>query len=111
LRDVVKVPALAPGNTSVWAQYTIVTDPRDALARACREAGVPTAIHYVSALHTLPSYRQFPTAPGGIPVAESLQSRVISLPMHPYLDEEAQDFIIETVRAALAKAGAREAAE
>jgi dTDP-4-amino-4,6-dideoxygalactose transaminase len=111
LRELVKVPELAAGNTSVWAQYTIVTDARDALAAACREAGVPTAIHYVSALHTLPSYRHFPTAPGGIPVAEGLASRVISLPMHPYLAEDAQDFIIETVRDAAARGAARAAAE
>ena len=40
-----------PGATSVWAQYTIVTEDRDGLAKACREAGVPTAIHYASALN------------------------------------------------------------
>jgi dTDP-4-amino-4,6-dideoxygalactose transaminase len=106
LRDVVTVPELMKGATSVWAQYTIVTDKRDALAKACREAGVPTAIHYVSPLHKLPSYRQFPTAPGGLPVAERLAARVISLPMHPYLTDEAQDFIVNTVRQALASSGA-----
>ena len=48
------------GATSVWAQYTIVTEDRDALAKACREAGVPTAIHYASALNCLPPYREIP---------------------------------------------------
>ena len=48
------------GATSVWAQYTIVTEDRDGLAKACREAGVPTAIHYASALNCLPPYREFP---------------------------------------------------
>ncbi len=51
LAAVAKVPELMAGASSVWAQYTIVTDRRDALATACREAGVPTAIHYTSALH------------------------------------------------------------
>ena len=113
LRDVVKVPELMAGASSVWAQYTIVTEHRDALAQACRAAGVPTAIHYARALHQLPAYRQFPTAPGGLPVAERLASRVISLPMHPYLTDTMQDFVIGTVREAVvaASAGAARAAE
>lgn len=113
LRDVVKVPELVPGRTSVWAQYTIVTEHRDAVAQRCRAAGVPTAIHYVRAMHQLPAYREFPTAPGGLPVAERLASRVISLPMHPYLTDAMQDLVISTVREAVAAArvGAVHAAE
>lgn len=113
LGSVVTVPELAAGATSVWAQYTIVTERRDALAKACREAGIPTAIHYASALHNLPPYRQVPTAPAGLPQAEWLAARVISLPMHPYLSDEAQDLIVATVRQALTspKAGVAHAAE
>jgi dTDP-4-amino-4,6-dideoxygalactose transaminase len=113
LAAVAEVPHLMPGATSVWAQYTIVTEQRDALAAACREAGVPTAIHYAHALNTLPPYRAMPTAPDGVPEAEGLAKRVISLPMHPYLEPEAQDFIIDTVRAALgaSKPGIADAAE
>jgi len=97
LRSVVQVPELSAGATSVWAQYTVVTDRRAEIAEACRAAGVPTAIHYTSALHRLTPYRDYPTAPGGLPVAEWLADRVISLPMHGYLSEEAQDFVIRTV--------------
>jgi len=98
---VVQTPKLMTGASSVWAQYTIVTDRRGELAKACREAGVPTAIHYASPLHVLPAYREFPTAPGGLPNAEWLADRVISLPMHGYLADEAQDLVIRTVRGAL----------
>jgi dTDP-4-amino-4,6-dideoxygalactose transaminase len=113
LASVAEVPRLMPGSTSVWAQYTIITEARDALAKACREAGVPTAIHYANALNGLPPYRQVLTAPGGVPQAEWLAKRVISLPMHPYLAADAQDFIIATVRQALgsAKTGVAHAAE
>jgi dTDP-4-amino-4,6-dideoxygalactose transaminase len=113
LAPVAKVPELIGGATSVWAQYTIVTERRDELAKACRESGIPTAIHYASALNCLPPYRQFPTAPAGVPQAEWLAKRVISLPMHPYLSEEAQGLIVATVRQALgaAKSGVAHAAE
>jgi dTDP-4-amino-4,6-dideoxygalactose transaminase len=113
LASVAEVPRLMSGTSSVWAQYTIVTEGRDAVAKACREAGIPTAIHYANALNCLPPYRAAPTPPGGVPQAEWLAARVISLPMHPYLGEETQDLIVRTVRRALlsAKAGVPHAAE
>lgn len=111
LRDVATVPELMAGATSVWAQYTIVTEDRDALAAAARETGMPTAIHYTSALHQLAPYRECPTAPGGLPNAEWLSRRVISLPMHGYLSEEAQDFVIDMVLGALGQAKGNVAAE
>jgi dTDP-4-amino-4,6-dideoxygalactose transaminase len=103
-----------PGASSVWAQYTVVTERRDELAKACRDAGVPTAIHYASPLHVLPAYREFPAAPEGLRNAEWLAERVISLPMHGYLADEAQDLVIRTVRGAarsLKTPDARAAAE
>lgn len=111
LADLAEVPRLMAGTVSVWAQYTIVTEHRDAVAKACRDAGIPTAIHYANALNCLPPYRGVPTPAGGVPSAEWLAQRVISLPMHPYLSDEAQDFIIATVRQALAPAGVADAAE
>jgi dTDP-4-amino-4,6-dideoxygalactose transaminase len=111
LSSVVKVPELMVGATSVWAQYTAVTDRRDEIAKTCRKAGVPTAIHYSSALHELPAYRGYPRAPGGLPNAEWLAGRVISLPMHGYLGEDSQDLVIETVLDALRASGASVAAE
>jgi dTDP-4-amino-4,6-dideoxygalactose transaminase len=113
LASVAKVPELMAGARSVWAQYTIVTEDRDALAKACREAGVPTAIHYASALNCLPPYRETPKAPTGLGQAEWLAKRVISLPMHPYLSAEAQDLIVSVVRQALtsSKPGVAHAAE
>jgi dTDP-4-amino-4,6-dideoxygalactose transaminase len=102
LASVVEVPRLTPGATSVWAQYTIITEDRDGLAKACRESGVPTAIHYAASLNRLPPYRHVPTPPAGVPHAEWLAGRVISLPMHPYLTEGQQDLVIVTVREALA---------
>jgi len=113
LASLVEVPRLMAGATSVWAQYTIITEQRDSLAKACRDAGIPTAIHYANALNCLPPYRQVPTSPTGLRQAEWLAERVISLPMHPYLSDEAQDLISATVRQALTsrKAGVAHAAE
>jgi dTDP-4-amino-4,6-dideoxygalactose transaminase len=104
LGNVVSVPRLAAGCTSVWAQYTIRlpkgTD-RDGFAAALKAQGIPTAIYYPKSMHQQTAYRDFPTAVGGLPVSEQLSEDVISLPMHAYLDEPTQQRIIEAVRGAL----------
>ena len=104
LSNVVTVPRVAPGNTSVWAQYTIRlpegTD-RDGFAAALKAQGVPTAIYYGKSMHQQTAYRGFPVAEGGLPVSEKLSDDVISLPMHAYLDEATQQRIINAVRGVL----------
>ena len=103
LADVATVPRLAPGSTSVWAQYTIrlPSGRRDGLAAALKMEGIPTAIHYPVPLHRQQPYQRFPIAAGGAPVSERLAEEVISLPMHAYLDQTTQDRIIDAVRRAL----------
>ena len=106
LGNVVSIPRLASGCTSVWAQYTIRlpegTD-RDGFAAALKAQGIPTAIYYPKSMHQQTAYRDYPVADGGLPVSEALSDDVISLPMHAYLDEPTQERIIRAVRSALGK--------
>ncbi len=104
LGNFVTVPRLAPGCTSVWAQYTIRLPQgvdRDGFAAALKAQGIPTAIYYTRSMHQQTAYRDFPVADGGLPVSERLSNDVISLPMHAYLDAPTQARIIEAVRGAL----------
>ena len=104
LGNVVTVPRLASGCTSVWAQYTIRlpegTD-RDGFAAALKAQGIPTAIYYTKSMHQQTAYSHYPVADGGLPASERLSKDVISLPMHAYLDEPTQERIIKAVRGAL----------
>jgi dTDP-4-amino-4,6-dideoxygalactose transaminase len=104
LGNVVTVPRLASGCTSVWAQYTIRLPKdcdRDGFAAALKAQGIPTAIYYSKSMHQQSAYRDFPVADGGLRASESLSCDVISLPMHAYLDEPAQERIIKAVRGAM----------
>jgi dTDP-4-amino-4,6-dideoxygalactose transaminase len=104
LGNVVTVPRLASGCTSVWAQYTIRLPDgadRNGFAAALKAQGIPTAIYYPKSMHQQTAYRDFPVADGGLPVSERLSVDVISLPMHAYLDEATQDRIIAAVRGAI----------
>ncbi|WP_119459316.1 DegT/DnrJ/EryC1/StrS family aminotransferase [Rhodospirillaceae bacterium SYSU D60014] len=99
LGDLIGTPRVEEGVRSVWAQYTITLDGRDQVAAELGAAGIPTAIYYPKPLHLQAAYRRFP-APAGLPVSERLADYVLSLPMHPYLDPDTQDRIINAVRAA-----------
>jgi dTDP-4-amino-4,6-dideoxygalactose transaminase len=104
LSNIVAVPRLASGCTSVWAQYTIRLPEgigRDGFAASLKAQGIPTAIYYPKSMHQQTAYRDFPVADGGLPVSERLSADVISLPMHAYLDEATQDRVIAAVREAV----------
>ena len=78
LGNVVTVPRLASGCTSVWAQYTIRLpkgSDRDGFAATLKAQGIPTAIYYPKSMHQQTAYRDFPVADGGLPVSESLSAR------------------------------------
>jgi dTDP-4-amino-4,6-dideoxygalactose transaminase len=104
LGNMVGVPRLAGGCSSVWAQYTIRLPngvDRDGFAAVLKSQGIPTAIYYPKSMHQQTAYRDFPVADGGLPASERLSRDVISLPMHAYLDEPTQERIMAAVRSAL----------
>src|SRR5262249_37809592 len=81
--NVVTVPRLAAGCTSVWAQYTIRLPEgmdRHSFAAALTAQGIPTMVYYPKSMHQQTAYRDFPVADGGLPVSEQLSGEVISLP-------------------------------
>ncbi|WP_334191109.1 DegT/DnrJ/EryC1/StrS family aminotransferase, partial [Noviherbaspirillum sp.] len=73
-----------PERTSVYAQYTVYLDERDAVRDALDKAQVPTAVHYPVPIPLQPAYRHFTTE--HFPVSAQMSKRVLSLPMGPYLD-------------------------
>ena len=91
----VVVPAVIAGARSVWAQYTLQVENRVQFQADLKEAGVPTAVYYPIPLSKQKAYAHYPGTP--TPVSETLAGKVVSLPMHPYLDEPTQDRIIAAV--------------
>jgi dTDP-4-amino-4,6-dideoxygalactose transaminase len=100
LGDLLAVPNLGEGLSSAWAQYTLRlgSHDRNEFVSALKTAGVPTAIYYPKPLHQQTAYRVYPVATKKLAVSEQLAGQVVSLPMHPYLDEQTQDRIVAAVR-------------
>jgi UDP-2-acetamido-2-deoxy-ribo-hexuluronate aminotransferase len=101
LSGLVRTPLLLGGNTSAWAQYTLEVDDRDAVAAALNAEGVPTAVHYPIPMHRQPVFASLGVSAGTLPVAERAASRVMSLPMHPYLKPEDIARVAEAVSRAV----------
>ena len=91
----IRTPVVIEGAQSVWAQYTIQVENRAKLQADLKDQGIPTAVYYPIPLSRQRAYEDFPSVP--TPNSETLSERVVSLPMHPYLDENTQDRIIEAV--------------
>jgi len=104
LRDIVIVPEVPNGLTSVWAQYTVRLPAgcdRETVAARLKAVGIPTAVYYAKPLHRQTAYRNYPVAGNGLPVSDRLADEVLSLPMHQYLDRTVQEHIAEAVKHAV----------
>ena len=87
-------PFIAEGNTSVYAQYTVQIEDRDTVAQKLNDQGIPTAVHYPIPLNQQPAINQTDVQ---LPNTEVAASKVMSLPMHPYLEKKDQLLIIQTL--------------
>jgi dTDP-4-amino-4,6-dideoxygalactose transaminase len=104
LRGVV-TPAVMPGVTHVYHQYTLRVNRRDELVEALRERGVGTGVYY-----PIPVHRQRPFVERGygelrFPVAERLCEEAVSIPVHPSLSDDEVGQVIATVNAVVAELG------
>ena len=98
-RDDITLPRLAPENTSVYAQYTILCNDRDKVQSALSAADVPSVAYYAVPLHLQPVFQDLGYEKGDFPVTEMVSEKCLSLPMNPYLTEEE----IENVCSAILK--------
>ena len=90
LKDIVKIPVIPEGYYSSWAQYTIQLEnkeQRDALQEKLKEQGIPTMIYYPKPLRRQVAFEDLTRQKSDKSTTEWLCKRVLSLPMHPYLEE------------------------
>ena len=93
----VATPYIEPHNTSVYAQYTIEVDDREAVQASLRGKGIPTAVHYPLPLHRQPVFSELGYRGGHFSCSELAAHRVLSLPMHAYLSDTEQEEIADAV--------------
>ncbi len=85
--DNLQLPKVSEGNTSVWAQYTLLSDDRETLREKLDSQGIPNVSYYAVPLHLQPVFAYLNHKQGDFPVSERVASEGISLPMNPYLTD------------------------
>jgi dTDP-4-amino-4,6-dideoxygalactose transaminase len=87
------------GVTSVYHQFTIRTERRDALMEHLKARGIASAVHYPSTLDRQPALEGLiPVREGDLPVATAAAREVLCLPMYPELTNEEVQQVCEGVR-------------
>ena len=95
MQSTIVAPQIRPNCTTVYAQYSIMVNNREQLIAKLNKMNIPTAVHYPVPLHLQPPFYNNRL---NLPVVEDVATKIVSLPMHPYLSTED----IEKVSRALA---------
>ena len=93
-----ELPRILEGRTSVYAQYTILSDDRAALQEKLKQAGIPAVAYYAKPLHLQPVFENLGYRLGDFPVTESVAERCLSLPMSAYLSADDQQAVVAAIR-------------
>lgn len=99
----VPVPVVPEGSLSSWAQYTVrvPAGERDRIMAELKAVGIPTMIYYPRPLHLQPAFAYLGGRAGDLPASETAAGEVLSLPMHPYLEDVEAEKIAATLTASL----------
>lgn len=101
LKDVVKTPFIRDGFYSSWAQYTIQTadrKERDGMQAYLKEQGIPSAVYYQKSMHRQQAFQNMKYDDQDYPAADRLTEIVLSLPFHPYMEEEEIRLVTDTIK-------------
>ena len=100
LKERFKTPVIPAGFYSSWAQYTILLnskEERDAMQKHLKNAGIPSMVYYPRGLHQQAAYQWMNLTDAFYPNTVEATKRVLSLPMYPYLAEDAVDAIAKVL--------------
>ncbi|MCY1534867.1 UDP-2-acetamido-2-deoxy-3-oxo-D-glucuronate aminotransferase [compost metagenome] len=91
---IIAIPHIEPHNTSAYAQYTVRVHDRESAQEKLNKSGIPTAVHYPIPLNKQPAVADRTVS---LPVGDEVAEQVMSLPMHPYMDAEAIQRIVQSL--------------
>jgi UDP-2-acetamido-2-deoxy-ribo-hexuluronate aminotransferase len=93
--DGLETPRIGEHNTSVYAQYTILSVQREQIQQSLKEKVIPSVSYYSVPLHLQPVFKNLGHQVGDFPITEKVANECLSLPMSPYLSAQDQSQVIE----------------
>ena len=97
-------PFIPKDYKSVWAQYSILLESeeiRTNVIEQLKSKGIPSVVYYQKPLHLQKTFNSLNYKKGDFPISEQVSNRILSLPMHPYLDELDIENICETLKSSI----------
>ena len=100
LSDLVQTPFILKNFYSSWAQYSILLKDqkdRDELKEYLGKEDIPSMIYYPKTMSQQKAFEGMESVKTDLSIATDLSKRVLSLPLHPYMDHDEQDQVINAI--------------
>jgi len=99
LHSSILLPEVRERFYSSWAQFVVRVERRELVTKRLDECGIPWAIYYPNCIHESAAYSRL--NPSSLRNSELASKTALGLPMHPYLDLDELDLIVQTVNEAV----------
>ncbi|SET77114.1 dTDP-4-amino-4,6-dideoxygalactose transaminase [Oceanobacillus limi] len=105
LQDVPELvlPAMLPDRNHVFHLFCLRSTSRQKIIEFLGHYGIQTGIYYPRCLHLQEAYQNLGYRSGDFPIAEKVSDEIFAIPMHPFLEVENQDQVIEMLKIASEK--------
>lgn len=94
----VTVPAIEPGNTSIYNQYVIRVKERDALKAFLQESGIGCEVYYPVPLHLQKCFAFLGGKEGDMPESEAAARETLAIPVYPELASAQKEYVVSKIR-------------
>lgn len=94
----VQAPYIPSENWSVYNQYCVLVDNRDAVKAKLQERGIGSGIYYPLSLHMQTCFAYLGYKEGDFPASEMACRKILALPIYPELSAEEVEYVAKTLR-------------
>ncbi|TPV96809.1 MAG: DegT/DnrJ/EryC1/StrS family aminotransferase [Myxococcales bacterium FL481] len=98
------VPPCRPHEFNTFHTFVVQVDQRDQLAQHLADHGIGTGIHYPRPIHLQPAAATFGYRAGDFPMAETQAERILSLPIHQWLEPDDVHYVADCANRFFAQA-------
>lgn len=100
LQDIpqIQTPYIHPDAVTIYNQYTLRCQDREALLKHLQEKEIGCAIYYPLPLHLQECFASLGYKKGDLPVAEETAQKVLSIPIYPELADAQKQYVCDAIR-------------
>ena len=101
LKEYFKTPFIPNNTITAWGQFTLQTNKRKKILNWLYKKNIPAVVYYPIPMHLQPAYKKFNDNNINLKNSEELANTVFSIPIHPYLEVNQKEHIINSLKNAI----------